>query len=43
MHQTEGGRQLLDEFFTADLGRFGEGQYTKVVLDGTYIPPATAT
>ena len=38
-----GGSQLLDEVFTADLGRFGEGPYTNAVLDGAYIPPVTAT
>lgn len=42
-HQTEGGIQLLDEIFTVDLGRFGEGPHTNDVLDGTYTPPITAT
>ena len=42
VHQTKGVNQLLDEFFTADLGRFVEVQYTNALLDGTYISPATA-
>ena len=43
MHQTEGGSQLLEDEFIADLGRFGEGPHSNNVLEGTYIPPITAT
>ena len=43
MHQTEGGSQLLDDQLIADLGRFGEGPHSNDVLEGTYIPPITAT
>ena len=43
MHQTEGGSQLLEDEFIADLGRFGEGPQSNNVLEGTYTPPITAT
>ena len=42
-HQTEGGSQLLEEEFTAELGLHGEGPEIKKVLEGTYIPPPSAT
>ena len=43
-HLTENGNsQLLQEEFIADLGLHGEGPAVGAVLDGTYIPPITAT
>ena len=43
-HQTEeGNSQLLDPEYIADLGLHGEGSKIQYVMDGTYIPPASAT
>ena len=43
-HQTEDGNsQLLDSEYIDALGLHGEGPEIKYVMDGTYIPPASAT
>ena len=43
-HQTEdGGSQLLRPEFIADLGHHGEGSQIPRVLDGSYVPPSSAS
>ena len=38
-----GNSQLLSEDFIQDLGHHGEGPEIKNVLNGTYVPPQSAT
>ena len=42
-HQTEGGSQLLEPFFTQDIGTCGDGPKVNEILNGTYLPPPAST
>ena len=42
-HQTEGGSQLLEDDIIATLGSHGEGPHIPNVLQGTFIPPESAS
>jgi len=42
-HVTEGGSQLHNPEFISAFGNHGEGPATQQVLDGTYIPPPSAS
>ena len=42
-HVTEGGSQLLSREYITAFGLHGEGEQIQQVLDGMYIPPASAT
>ena len=42
-HQTEGGSQLLHKDFLEKLGHYGEGPEVSKVLDGTFVPPPSAS